>query len=116
MKELDQKYIDVLEELEWRVSSYYDDSSVDIENWSPAGEDLIVSAKVDDFPASVREYYLSFDIDEHVEMWVEAKHNDRDGHMGIPDVVTLVDDARAIDKMLEELSDRLGEVMTDDEE
>ena len=50
---------------------------------------------------------MSFDIDEHVETWIGAKKN---GTAGVPSAVTLVRDATAIDKMLEELADALAEV------
>lgn len=40
MKKLEQKYLDVLEKHEWAVSSYTDDGRVEIEKYSPAGEDF----------------------------------------------------------------------------
>ena len=46
-------------------------------------------------------YYESFDIDDHIEMWVEAKKN---GVSGVPPTRTLVADAEAIDDMLEHLA------------
>ena len=116
MIELKNEYIDVIESLGWHVSSYTDDGRVEIETGSPAGEDLVLCLDVRSFPDSVKDYYLNFDVDEHVEMWVEAKYNDRDGHLGVPSVRTLVHDAEEIEKMLETMSDALSEVETDDDE
>ena len=45
------------------------------------------------------ECYEDFDIDEHIETWVEARKN---GTSGVPSVRRLAIDAEEIDKMLEE--------------
>lgn len=42
MPELRQEYVDILEKREWSVSSYTDDGRVEIEWYSPAGEDFII--------------------------------------------------------------------------
>ena len=100
------KYIDVLESLDWRVCDYTDDGRVEIENYSPAGEDLIVCVDVENFPESVDEYARNFDPNEHAAMWIESR-----GKRGIPSSIrTLIDDADAIKEMLKELADRLAEV------
>ena len=105
-KELDQRYIDVLERLEWRIVGYYDDT-VEIENFSPAGEDLIIRFEVENFPDAVAQYAADFDPDEHIEMWIKARHA---GWGGIPSARELARDADKIDKMLEELANALAEV------
>lgn len=100
------KYIDVLESLDWRVCDYTGDGRIEIENYSPAGENLIVCVEVENFPESVYEYARDFDADEHAEMWVEHR-----GEGGCPSSVReLIDDADAIKEMLEELASRLMEV------
>lgn len=68
MKELAEKYMDVLEKLDWSVCGYTEDDRVELENYSPAGEDLIICVDVPDFPKSVAEYADGFDVDEHVEL------------------------------------------------
>lgn len=77
MKELAEKYMDVLEKLDWSVRGYYEDSNgethVEIENWSPAGEDLPIDLHTENFPDSVAEYAACFDVDEHVELWIEGR-------------------------------------------
>ena len=57
------------------------------------------------FPAVCNEYAAGFDVDEHIEMWIEAK---RSGTNGVPSARELVHDAEAIDKMLDELADALA--------
>lgn len=74
-KELEKKYLEVLEKQDWSVSSYTDDGRVELEKYSPAGEDFLMCVNVENFPEAVMGYYESFDIDDHIEMWVEAKKN-----------------------------------------
>lgn len=105
--ELAAKYLTVLEKQGWAVSSYTDDGRVELEKWSPAGEDFIMCVEVKNFPDAVMEYYEDFDVDEHIEMWVEAR---RHGTSGVPPVSRLAIDAEAIDEMLKELAYALAEV------
>lgn len=107
MKKLKKKYLDVLEKYDWAVSSYTGDGRVELEKYSPAGEDFIMCLEVKNFPEAVAEYAAGFDIDEHIEMWVEARRN---GTRGVPSVRRLAIDAEDIDKMLQELAAALAEV------
>lgn len=107
MKKLEQKYLDVLEKHDWAVSSYTDDGRVEIEKYSPAGEDFSICVEVKNFPDAVAEYAADFDIDEHIAMWIEAKQH---GTSGVPSARELVHDAEDIDKMLQELAAALTEV------
>lgn len=61
MPELRQEYLDILEKREWSVSSYTDDGRVEIEWYSPAGEDFIICVGVEEFPDKVLDYSDSFD-------------------------------------------------------
>lgn len=54
---------------------------------------------------SVAEYSNNFDVDEHVEMWLEARQN---GTAGVPPARILVHDAEDIEKMLLDLVDALA--------
>lgn len=103
--ELDQKHVDILESLDWTINGYTDDGRVEIEKYSPAGEEFIICVDVNDFPKSVFEYAESFDMDEHISMWIEAKQN---GTRSVPSTRELVHDAEEIEKMLQELSDALN--------
>lgn len=106
MKELKEAYLKILEEQEWKVCGYTDDGRVEIEAWSPAGEDFIVCVEVENFPAAVMEYYEGFDVDEHIEMLIEARKN---GLQGVPSTRRLCVDAEAIDEMLKKLAYALME-------
>lgn len=102
---MNEKYRDICEQLGWRIT---DDSygHIELEKYSPAGEDFsfIVCAK--SFVENVKEYAESFDQDEHIEMWIEARHN---GVRGVPSTRELVKDAEEIESMLKELSEALLE-------
>lgn len=102
MKELEQKYIYILEENDWSVSSYTNDGRVELEKYSPAGEDFLMCVEVENFPESVREYANNFDADEHAEMWIKAIGRVN----GVPNR-ELIEDAEAIKEMLNELADAL---------
>ncbi len=101
MKELEGKYLDILELHDWRVIDYTGDGRVEIEKYSPAGEDFIMCVDVDNFPDAVVEYAADFDVDEHIAMWIEAKHN---GTKGVPTTRELVHDAEDIENMLYEIA------------
>lgn len=102
MKELEQKYIDILEENDWSISSYTEDGRVEIGKYSPAGEDFYIIVDVENFPESVREYANNFDADEHTEMWIKAIGRVN----GVPNR-ELIEDAEAIKEMLNKLADAL---------
>lgn len=61
---------------------------------------------MENFPDSVVECAEDFDVDEHVEMWIEAKKN---GVRGVPSVSELVHDVEEIEEMLEDLAIALKE-------
>lgn len=90
--------IKTAESLGWNVTRY--------ENWytvgqeSPAGEDFSFDAAVGSFKRDVVQYAYMFDEEEHLEMWLEASSNVR----GVPSVFKLCEDAKAIKKMLDDLS------------
>lgn len=104
---LEDKYLEILEKQDWSVSSYTDDGRVELEKYSPAGEDFSMCVNVENFPEAVMEYYESFDVDDHIEMWVEARKN---GVSGVPPTRTLVADAEAIEDMLEHLAYALANI------
>lgn len=100
---IEQKYIDVIESLGWNILGDLNDTGVELQQKSPAGEDFVFYTDTADFPKGVIEYARCFDPDEHVELWV--KHR---GEGGCPGTIReLVDDAEDIKKMLQELADAL---------
>lgn len=103
MPELRQEYLDILEKREWSVSGYTDDGRVELEWWSPAGEDFLVCVNVENFPDEILDYSDDFDPDEHIEMWVEARAN---GRQDVPGARRLAKDAEDIQKELDELANK----------
>lgn len=94
---------DYLEEKGWCISG--DENDWEIGQGSPAGEDfwfsIVHNNDVQEAIKEIKRYACDFDIDEHVKMWVEAQ-----GRVsGVPDTVTLVEDAKAIQEMLDELAE-----------
>ena len=55
----------------------------------------------------IAEYAAEFDADEHAEMWVDKR-----GQNGVPNSIrALIDDADAIQEMLDELAEAVYEFM-----
>lgn len=98
-----EAYSEILERLGW---SYTDDGdgNIELEKYSPAGEDFIITVGAEHFVESVKEYAAHFDQDEHIEMWISAR---RSGTRDVPSTRELVEDAAAIDAMLKELAEAL---------
>ena len=90
---------DYLDDKGWSV--YKDEDGWDIRQASPAGEDFGFYIRhgddVEQAIKEIKEYAYDFDIDEHVELNL--------GGRGAPGVVELVEDAKEIQKMLDELAD-----------
>jgi len=95
----------VAEELCWNIEDE-GHGSLRFSQESPAGEDFSFSVSSDDLIRQVQEYANDFDISEHVAMWLEA----RGRVSGVPDAVTLVDDAKEIQAMLDALAEKLSEL------
>lgn len=84
--------------------SYTGDGGVELEKYSPLGEDFLMYVEVVNFPDSVREYASDFDPDEHASMWI----SERGIANGVPESVKdLIEDAYAIKQMICELADAL---------
>ena len=95
-----EQHIAVCEALDWLVHDDPDEDYVELEKYSPAGEDFIFGVQKGNFIKNVREYADDFDVDEHVELWIEGR-----GKRGVPATAReLVEDAEAIRDMLNELA------------
>ena len=110
--------IDICEFAGWGVTGDFEnhnDPYFEISQPSPAGEDFSFSVYADnpkEFIAKVNAYYMEFSPSEHAEMWVEARlSSERNGNgtKGIPDVETLVEDAKEIQNLLKDLAHDLNE-------
>ena len=100
---LNPKYREICESLE-RAVTECDDGTVELEKYSPAGEDFIITVNAEDFAREVERYADDFDVDDHIAMWIEAKKN---GTAGVPSTRELVHDAEDIQEMLNELAEAL---------
>lgn len=79
--------LDKAEEMGWNWEAYIEPDNrrtyVEIGQSSPAGEDFSMvidfdeENQADSFKDSLESYYEDFDIDEHIEMWIEAKRSKR---------------------------------------
>lgn len=102
----------IIEKLGWDIyeESYGgDEIGWDLRKFSPAGEDFGFSiCHNNDVATAIKEISSyaedGFDIDEHIEMWIEARRN---GVRDVPGTRELVKDAEDIQKMLDELSNYL---------
>ena len=94
-----EELVDVIENLGWSIyESEFGD--VELSQYSPAGEDFSFSVMADTIIEDIKEYAAYFDPEEHVRMWVQT-----DGRVpGVPDIFTLCQDAKDIDKMLQDLA------------
>jgi len=100
-------YEEVFEDLGWRCIKD-EDGTLELNQTSPTGEDFWFSIDGVDIPVEVAEYADDFDVNEHVGMYVETR-----GMQGVPrSIRTLVEDAEAIQKMLDELAEALVTVQT----
>lgn len=104
-KSLNDRLREAAEALGWSLDE--SDGMVEFETWSPAGENFIFDVPVKNVAEGVREFSRTFDTEEHVTELLEAKRN---GFAGVPGVKTLVEDADAIQEMLEDLADAMEEV------
>ena len=110
MSEL-EKINAIIKEEGWNLVEGEVENGIELEisQFSPAGRDfsfnIVFDGTVEDLAQKIEGVYEDFDVDEEVEMWVEARKN---GVKDVPDVRTLVYDAEKIDEMLEELDRRVS--------
>ena len=101
------KQLDLAESMGWSVEVFENEETL-IENYSPAGEDLVFYIGIGEpFSDGVRRLASEFDPDEHVELWIESR-----GKNGVPSSVReLAEDAEKIKQMLQELADALEKMV-----
>ncbi len=89
-----------IESLGWNV--YRDgDGYVELSQYSSAGEDFLFTVSESNLIEDVKDYAESFDSEEHAAMWYDAKQR---GIRCVPSLHELVEDADAIQEMLEDLA------------
>ncbi len=90
-----------------------DDGLYLFESYSPAGENLVIEntcsspeKALNEIKADVVREYENFDVDEHVDLWAGSR-----GENGVPSTYReLVEDAFAIEKMLEDLAIAVSQI------
>lgn len=102
----------ICEDLDWEVHEC-GDGTVELEKYSPAGEDFHFCINCDNVAANVREQWRNFDPEEHITELIVAKRN---GLAGVPDIKTLCHDADAIEEMIAELAEALEEAEQEEED
>ena len=89
-----------IESLGWNV--YCDgDGWVELSQFSSAGEDFSFTVSANNLIEDVKDYAESFDSEEHAAMWYDAGKR---GVRCVPSLHTLVEDADAIQEMLDDLA------------
>ncbi len=110
-----EKQREIIEGLDWTIHECQlcdGEKGYELEKYSPAGEDFIFTAEDSRLAESIREYAAEFNPDEHAEMWVIAKYEGTDST--IPSIRELIEDADAINKMLQELASALSRDETEE--
>lgn len=105
---MNQLIEEIFENYGWSAKEYKGEDEhegeIEIENWSPAGEDLIETLEYDgtddSLLNSLKQMRDNFDEDEHVKMWVQSM----DSVSGVPQSIrALVEDAEQIKEMYNDL-------------
>ena len=123
MMKLSERIEELLEKHDFSVCgeiterTYNNDGyDVELETYSPEGEDVIVSLIYDGteegFINAFRSYAEDFDAEDHAEMWIESR-----GKNGVPDSIKdLLEDAEWIKSTLEEVADDLENIDNEEED
>ena len=102
---ISQKILNALADNNWKSYIDTDDNFIDLEWYSPAGEDFLLSFDAkddDDFLSQLFDAYMNFDPEQHaVENY---------GMSGAPGLRVLLDDADAIEGELQRLWCELSKV------
>lgn len=100
-----EKAREICENCGWTVREN-NGSDVELSKYSPAGEDFSFTVGIDDDLAdAIQNEYYDYDVDEHVMLWINNR-----GHNGVPGTIReLLEDAEAIEKMIEDLYTALRE-------
>lgn len=123
MMELSKRIEEVLEKFDFslcgEISERYNEKGkydIELETYSPEGEDVIVSLIYDGseegFIAAFVDYANWFDTEEHAEMWIESR-----GKNGVPESIKdLLEDAEWQKNMFLEVAEALNNLDDESEE
>lgn len=99
-KTFGEEMIEICGQLGWTVYAC-GNGDLELRKMSPAGEDFSFCVAANNFVENVRGYASSFNVTEHVKMWLNARP------CGQPDAKGLINDAEAIERMLIDLAEAL---------
>lgn len=95
------EFIDYMEDKGFSCNGY-NNGAYEFETYSDAGCDIIITVSSKETAVKdIAENAESFDIDEFVRGWLNAKQH---GANGVPDAVTLVRDAESMKEMFDALA------------
>lgn len=100
---MNEKIREICLNLGWDIMEY--DEMIELQMFSPAGEDFSFSVDKSNFIEDVIAYSESFDSQEHAAFWIATRY--RDNQTGIPSVRELVEDADEIQAELTMLAREL---------
>lgn len=106
-KKKEDMYMEECENQGWMVTEISEDE-IELENWSPAGENLVYCFNKKNFLEVFQCIVENFDPDEHAEEWAVARYYGT--IKNIPCISTLVHDAYVIDEMLWDLLYKLKRI------
>lgn len=93
----EKEMLERISELGWMIIVNGDGEDIELENYSPAGEDLIVSVHKNNIIQELRMNYENFDAEEHAYNWY-GKNRGEPSSLEI-----LLEDAHAIEDMYRDL-------------
>ena len=98
-----EKQRDICESLNWSIHEY-ENGDIEIETYSPKGEDLVFTIYADEeFIDGVKRLNEDYDADEHAELWIAGR-----GRNGVPASISdILHDAEDIEALLWELLEAL---------
>lgn len=102
---ISQKILDALADNDWKPYIDTDDNSIELEWYSPAGEDFMLSFNVkddDDFLSQLFDAYMNFDTERHAVENYSMR--------GAPSLRVLLDDAETIEGEIQRLWCELSKV------
>lgn len=100
---MNEKIREICLNLGWDIMEY--DDMIELQMFSPAGEDFSFSVDKNFFVEDVIAYAESFDSQEHAAFWIATRY--RDNQTGIPSARELVEDADEIQAELTMLAREL---------
>lgn len=98
---MNKKVKNIIEQNGWKIYEHDDDDYIELEQYSPAGEDFIFSVSKENIINEIIVEAENFDEEEHAVMWYGTNRGEPTS------LKELLSDAHAISEMLKKLSNAL---------